>query len=77
MHGTDVHGLAVLYGDVHGDGAVTLTDRVQIRAHLLGRSTLKGAAVQAADLNGDGQMTLTDFVQSLSAVLGRSKIKPH
>ena len=67
----------VVTGDVNGDGAVTLTDMVQIRAHLLGRSTLKGAAVQAADLNGDGQMTLTDFVQSLSAVLGRSKIKPN
>ena len=67
----------VVTGDVNGDGAVTLTDMVQIRAHLLGRSSLKGAAAQAADLNGDGQMTLTDFVQSLSAVLGRSKIKPN
>ncbi len=67
----------VVTGDVNGDGAVTLTDMVQIRAHLLERSTLKGAAYQAADLNGDGQLTLTDFVQSLSAVLGRSKIKPN
>lgn len=67
----------VVTGDVNGDGAVTLTDMVQIRAHLLGRSTLEGAAAQAADLNGDGELTLTDFVQSLSAVLGRSKIKPN
>ena len=67
----------VVTGDVNGDGAVTLTDMVQIRAHLLGRSTLKGAAAQAADLTGDGQLSLTDFVQSLSAVLGRSKIKPN
>ena len=56
---------------------LTLTDMVQIRSHLLGRTTLSGAAAQAADLNGDGELTLTDFVQSLSAVLGRTKIKPN
>ena len=67
----------VVTGDVNGDGAVTLTDMVQIRAHLLGRSTLKDAYAQAADLNGDKDLTLTDFVQSLSAVLGRSQIKPN
>ena len=67
----------VVTGDVNGDGAVTLTDMVQIRSHLLGRTTLSGAAAQAADLNGDGELTLTDFVQSLSAVLGRTKIKPN
>lgn len=67
----------VVTGDVNGDGKVTLTDMVQIRAHLLERSSLSGAAYQAADINGDGQLTLTDFVQSLSAVLGRTQIKPN
>lgn len=67
----------VVTGDVNGDGAVTLTDMVQVRSHLLGRTKLTGAAAQAADLNGDGELTLTDFVQSLSAVLGRTKIKPN
>ena len=67
----------VITGDVNGDGNVTLTDMVQIRAHLLGRSTLKGAALQAADLNGDGQLTLTDMVQLRSYMLGRSKITPR
>ena len=67
----------VVTGDVNGDGKVTLTDMVQIRSHLLGRTTLKGAYLQAADLNGDGKVTLTDFVQCLSAVLGRSTIEPN
>ena len=66
----------VVTGDVNGDGRVTLTDMVQIRAHLLGRDILDGAALQAADLDGNGQITLTDFVQCLSAVLGRSTIEP-
>ena len=67
----------VVTGDVNGDGAVTLTDMVQIRAHLLGRNTLRGAAFQAADLNGDGQLTLTDMVQLRSYMLGRSSITPR
>jgi Ca2+-binding EF-hand superfamily protein len=67
----------VVTGDVNGDSAVTLTDMVQIRAHLLSRKELKGAYLEAADLNGDGNVTLTDFVQSLSAVLGRSTIQPN
>ncbi len=67
----------VVTGDVNGDGQITLTDMVQIRAHLLGRSTLTGAALQAADLNGDGQLTLTDMVQLRSYMLGRSEITPR
>jgi len=67
----------VVTGDVNGDGKITLTDMVQIRAHLLGRSTLTGASLEAADLDGNGQITLTDFVQCLSAVLGRSTVKPN
>ncbi|MBQ2062081.1 MAG: InlB B-repeat-containing protein [Oscillospiraceae bacterium] len=67
----------VVTGDVNGDGSVTLTDMVQLRAHLLGRGELTGAYYQSADLNGDSQVTLTDFVQILSAVLGRSTIKPN
>lgn len=67
----------VVTGDVNGDGSVTLTDMVQIRAHLLERSRLEGARFQAADLNGDGGVTLTDFVQTLSAVLGRTSIQPR
>ena len=67
----------VVTGDVNGDGKATLTDMVQIRSHLLGRTTLQGAYLQAADINGDGKLTLTDFVQCLSAVLGRSTVEPN
>ena len=67
----------VVTGDVNGDGDITLTDMVQIRSHLLGRSSLKDAFAEAADLNGDDELTLTDFVQTLSAVLGRTTIKPN
>ena len=67
----------VVTGDVNGDGKITLTDMVQIRSHLLGRTTLKGAYLQAADLNGDGSLTLTDMVQLRAFMLGRSQIIPR
>ena len=67
----------VVTGDVNGDGKITLTDMVRIRAHLLGRTTLKGAYLEAADLDGNGEVTLADFVQCLSSVLGRSTVKPN
>lgn len=67
----------VVTGDTNGDGKYTITDMVQIQAHLLGRSTLSGAALQAADLNGDGAVTITDMVQATSAMLGKTSIKPH
>ncbi len=67
----------VVTADVNGDGAITLTDMVQIRSHLLGRSTLSGAALEAADLNGDGNLTLTDMVQLRAFMLGRDEITPR
>ena len=67
----------VVTGDINGDGKCTLTDMVQLRSHLLGKSKLSGAALQAADINGDGQCTLTDMVQCLSVQLGRTSIKPN
>lgn len=67
----------VVTGDINGDGNCTLTDMVQLRAHLLKKNTLKNAALQAADINGDGSCTLTDMVQLRAHLLGRSKIKAN
>ena len=67
----------VVTGDINGDGKCTLTDMVQLRSHLLKKSTLKAAALQAADINGDGKCTLTDMVQLRAHLLGRSSIKAN
>ena len=67
----------VVTGDLNGDGKCTLTDMVQLRSHLLKKSTLKAAALQAADINGDGKCTLTDMVQLRAHLLGRSSIKAN
>jgi len=67
----------VVTGDVNGDGKQTLTDFVQIKAHLLEKRKLTGAQKQAADLNADGKVTLTDFVQMKAHLLGKRIIVPN
>ena len=67
----------VVTGDINGDGKNTLTDMVQLQAHLLGRTALSEASFHAADLNGDGKVTITDMVQITSVLLGRSTIQPN
>jgi hypothetical protein len=64
----------VVTGDLNGDGKITLTDFVQMKAHLLGKSTLTGSCLKAADVNGDGKVTLTDFVKTKACLLGKESI---
>ncbi len=63
--------LIVVRGDINGDGAVSVTDMLCIKSHLLGKSTLEGAAAEAADLNADGAISITDFLQSKAQLLGK------
>ncbi len=64
----------VITGDISGDGVVSLTDFVQLKAHILGKRTLKGCYLEAADLNGDAGVTLTDFVQMKMHLQHKKKI---
>lgn len=68
---------AVVTGDINGDGKVTLTDFVQLKSHILNKSTLTGAYASAADLNGDGKITLTDFVKAKAHLLNKELITPQ
>ncbi len=65
----------VVTGDINGDGKITLTDYVQLRSHLIGKSTLKSCYFHAADINGDGNVTLTDYVKMKSHLIGKEIIK--
>ena len=66
----------VVTGDTNGDGKITVTDYVQLKSHLLNKSTLTGAAAQAADTSGDGKATVTDYVQMKAHILGKSNVEP-
>jgi hypothetical protein len=68
---------AVVTGDINGDGKITLTDFVQLKAHLLGKGVLSNAYAKGADMNGDGSITLTDFVKTKAHLLGKEFIVPR
>ncbi len=62
---------AVVIGDVNGDGNVTITDMLLIKAHILKKSTLTGAYATAADANGDKKISIDDFIRIKAKVLGK------
>ncbi len=62
-------------GDLNGDGKVTVTDMLSLKAHLLGKSKLTGKAAKAADTNKSGTITITDFIQIKAHILGKNVLK--
>lgn len=69
--------IVVVTGDINGDGKITLTDFVQLKSHILGKSVLTNCYAKAADMNGDGNITLTDFVKAKAHLLGKELITPR
>ena len=67
----------VVTGDVNGDGKISVTDLLAVKAHLLQKSPLIGAQAKAADVNGQGGITVTDFIQYKSHLLGKDQITPN
>ncbi len=65
---------AVVTGDTNGDGDISVTDMIAIKAHVLNKTALSGAYATAADTNGDGGITITDFIQVKAKILGKSNI---
>ena len=53
----------IIYGDVNGDGNITLVDLLNIHRHLLRISSLNGVYFTAADVNGDSNLTLHDMLK--------------
>lgn len=49
-----------LYGDVNGDGAVTVTDATAVQKYCAGLISLSNEQLELADFNGDGRVNVTD-----------------
>ncbi|MEZ4357821.1 MAG: SpoIID/LytB domain-containing protein [Eubacteriales bacterium] len=53
----------VIYGDVNGDGKVSIVDLLRIQKHLLGVSSLSGAYYKAADTSKNNSVSVLDLLQ--------------
>ncbi len=54
--------IAVVKGDVDGDGDITVTDYIMIRRHLLGYETLEDAYLKASDADENGKTEMQDYI---------------
>jgi hypothetical protein len=68
--------IIVVTGDVNGDGKISITDMLAVKAHLLKKPLLTGAAEKAADTTADQKITITDFLQFKAHLLNKDSIKP-
>lgn len=66
--------VAVKYGDVNGDGAITPSDYVKIKNKIMGASSLNGAYERAADVNKDGTISPADYVKVKNHIMQVSSI---
>lgn len=64
----------LIYGDVNGDGAISNSDRIKIRNHVLGTSKLTGVYYTAADVSKDRNVTNTDRIKVRNHILGTTPI---
>jgi len=64
----------IVTGDTNGDGSISVTDMIALKAHVLKKSTLSGAYASAADTNGDGGVSITDFIQVKAKILGKGTV---
>lgn len=75
-----LHTLTVIVtGDLNGDGNVTISDMLMLKAAMLG-ADLSGSSSAAADVNYDSRISITDFLQVKAVLLGLDEIrsgKPH
>lgn len=77
MNGTEVlkEVTVVVTGDTNGDGNISVTDMISVKAHILKKSTLTDAYGEAGDTNGDGSISITDFIQIKAHILGKSSLE--
>ena len=56
-----------VYGDVNGDGEVTVTDALMVLQHSVGKITLDETVLKNADVDGEEGITVTDALAILQA----------
>ncbi len=64
----------IVTGDTNGDGEISVTDMLSIKAHILNKTILTDAYATAADTSGDNSISITDFIQIKAKILDKGEI---
>ena len=65
----------VLYGDVNGDGKISIVDLAQVQKHLLEISKHSGHFFTAADVNKDNKISILDLARIQKHLLEINQIQ--
>lgn len=65
----------VIYGDINGDGNITIVDLLRIQKHLLNTTKLSGIYLTAGDVSKDGAVTILDLLRIQKHLLGTASIQ--
>lgn len=60
----------VIYGDVNGDGKITIVDLLRVQKIILNSINVSDAQRKAADTNKDGRVTIVDLLRVQKHILG-------
>lgn len=67
--------IAVVTGDINGDGKIGLTDFAKLKLHYIDYEILTGVQLKAADIDGNGTVTLLDIAQIKLILIGKMELK--
>ena len=65
----------VLYGDVNGDGKISIVDLAQVQKHLLEIAKHSGHFFTAADVNKDNKISILDLARIQKHLLEINEIQ--
>ena len=74
--GTVTFESAFKYGDVDGDGEVTVTDALMVLQHSVGKIVLADNFAKAADVDGTEGVSVTDALAVLQYAVGKITVLP-
>ena len=67
--------IAVVYGDVSGDGKINALDLLKVQKQILGTTNLNGSYKEAADVSHDGTINALDLLKVQKNILNTGNIE--
>ncbi len=68
-------GTVLLFGDVNGDGKLSVSDMIKVRNHILQTAILEGIQLASADCNHDSKISVSDMIKIRNQILGTGTIE--